>query len=63
MVNNYLKSPKAITKGFVLDIPLNAIECFDEIKPPFEEPEKEFLKTKSENFSERETQSKMDEKV
>jgi hypothetical protein len=41
MVNNYLKSPKAITKGFVLDLPLNAIECFDEIKPQFEEPEKD----------------------
>ena len=41
MVNNYLKSPKAITKGFVLDIPLNAIECFDEIKPQFEELEKD----------------------
>ena len=46
-------------------------ELYDENAPyklpkeqiEFEEPEKELLKTKSENFSERETQSKMDEKV
>ena len=38
-VNEYIKSPAATTKGFVLDIPLNAIECFDKLKPEFEEEE------------------------
>ena len=44
-LNKYINSPKAVTKGFVLDIPLNAVEVEDEIYPePEEEEPDEVLK-------------------
>ena len=38
-MNSYLESSQAVTKGFVIDLPLNAIEIEDEIYPEFEEEE------------------------